>query len=119
MEDGKVVQTSDRNVSGEARLGAKVEYKGRKGVVLKLKDVSVYTVVFDDMDEKTMKRSSLRIKGIFIFWSILLNSRNTPFRRISYSGLSSSERPGAFRRQSNEQRADVFHDSIKLIYGRR
>merc|ERR1712210_127671 len=63
MEDGKVIQTSDRNVSGEARLGAKVEYKGRKGVVLKLKDVSVYTVVFDDMDEKTMKRSSLRIKG--------------------------------------------------------
>jgi hypothetical protein len=72
MEGGKVIQTSDRNVSGEARLGAKVEYKGRKGVVLKLKDVSVYTVVFDDMDEKTMKRSSLRIKGTFflIFWSI-------------------------------------------------
>ena len=63
MEDGKVLQTSDRHVTGEARLGAKVEYKGRKGVVLKLKDVSVYTVVFDDMDEKTMKRSSLRIKG--------------------------------------------------------
>jgi hypothetical protein len=67
MEGGKVIQTSDRNVSGEARLGAKVEYKGRKGVVLKLKDVSVYTVVFDDMDEKTMKRSSLRIKGTFFF----------------------------------------------------
>ena len=120
MESGKVITTSDRNVSGEARLGAKVEYKGSKGVVLKLKDVSVYTVVFDDMDEKTMKRSSLRIKGTFFyFWSIWLNSRNAAFRWISYSGLSSSERPWAFRRQSNEQRADVFHDSFKLFFGRR
>ena len=79
MEDGKIIQTSDRNVIGEARLGAKVEYKGRKGVVLKLKDVSVYTVVFDDMDEKTMKRSSLRIKGIFfILWSkeLVLGTRH-------------------------------------------
>ena len=43
--------------------GSKVSFHGKIGVIIRLKDVSVYTVVFDDGDEKTLKRGSLCIKG--------------------------------------------------------
>lgn len=37
------------------------------GVIIRLKDCSTYTVVFDDGDEKTLKRGSLCIKGKTIY----------------------------------------------------
>uniref|UniRef100_A0A3B3S8D1 AT-rich interaction domain 4B n=1 Tax=Paramormyrops kingsleyae TaxID=1676925 RepID=A0A3B3S8D1_9TELE len=49
-------------------VGASVEVKTQDGVyqeatITKLTDASLYTVVFDDGDEKTLRRSSLCLKG--------------------------------------------------------
>uniref|UniRef100_A0A8C5FM11 AT-rich interaction domain 4B n=1 Tax=Gadus morhua TaxID=8049 RepID=A0A8C5FM11_GADMO len=50
------------------QVGAVVEVKNQEGVyqeatINKLTDASIYTVVFDDGDEKTLRRSSLCLKG--------------------------------------------------------
>ncbi|KAK3553855.1 hypothetical protein QTP70_012687 [Hemibagrus guttatus] len=51
-----------------ASVGAVVEVKNQDGIyqeatINKLTDASLYTVVFDDGDEKTLRRSSLCLKG--------------------------------------------------------
>uniref|UniRef100_A0A3B3QRD0 Tudor domain-containing protein n=1 Tax=Paramormyrops kingsleyae TaxID=1676925 RepID=A0A3B3QRD0_9TELE len=50
------------------QVGAVVEVRNQDGTyqeatINKLTDASVYTVVFDDGDEKTLRRSSLCLKG--------------------------------------------------------
>ncbi|PWA29603.1 hypothetical protein CCH79_00007750 [Gambusia affinis] len=62
----QVVQ--DDQVKGPLRVGSTVEVKTSEGlsseaVISKLTDASLYTVVFDDGDEKTLRRSSLCLKG--------------------------------------------------------
>ncbi|KAG1973199.1 AT-rich interactive domain-containing protein 4A [Pimephales promelas] len=62
----QVVQ--DDQVKGPLRVGSTVEVKGPEGglseaVINKLTDASWYTVVFDDGDEKTLRRTSLCLKG--------------------------------------------------------
>ncbi|XP_058472263.1 AT-rich interactive domain-containing protein 4A [Solea solea] len=62
----QVVQ--DDQVKGPLRVGSSVEVKtnegvSSEGVITKLTDASLYTVVFDDGDEKTLRRTSLCLKG--------------------------------------------------------
>ncbi|KAM6973585.1 AT-rich interactive domain-containing protein 4A [Aplochiton taeniatus] len=62
----QVVQ--DDQVKGPLRVGSTVEVKtnegvSSEGVIGKLTDASWYTVVFDDGDEKTLRRTSLCLKG--------------------------------------------------------
>ncbi|KAJ8353553.1 hypothetical protein SKAU_G00211200 [Synaphobranchus kaupii] len=62
----QVVQ--DDQVKGPLRVGSTVEVKSTEGglsqaVICKLTDASWYTVVFDDGDEKTLRRTSLCLKG--------------------------------------------------------
>ena len=83
--DGKTIETPHKNLSGTIAMGEKVYFHGKMGCIIRVKlgfsrfsafcfrtfsvnrskDVSVYTVVFDDGDEKTLKRGSLCIKGKF------------------------------------------------------
>ncbi|TNM95695.1 hypothetical protein fugu_016778 [Takifugu bimaculatus] len=58
----------DDQVKGLLRVGTTVEVKTNEGlsseaVISKLTDASLYTVVFDDGDEKTLRRTSLCLKG--------------------------------------------------------
>ncbi|XP_061898469.1 AT-rich interactive domain-containing protein 4A isoform X2 [Entelurus aequoreus] len=58
----------DDQVKGPLRVGSIVEVKTNEGscseaVIGKLTDASLYTVVFDDGDEKTLRRTSLCLKG--------------------------------------------------------
>ncbi|KAK2826835.1 hypothetical protein Q5P01_021049 [Channa striata] len=62
----QVVQ--DDQVKGPLRVGSTVEVKTNEGlsseaIISKLTDASLYTVVFDDGDEKTLRRTSLCLKG--------------------------------------------------------
>ncbi|KAK5917524.1 hypothetical protein CgunFtcFv8_012407 [Champsocephalus gunnari] len=62
----QVVQ--DDQVKGALKVGSTVEVKTNEGlsseaVISKLTDASLYTVVFDDGDEKTLRRTSLCLKG--------------------------------------------------------
>ncbi|XP_061700681.1 AT-rich interactive domain-containing protein 4A isoform X2 [Syngnathoides biaculeatus] len=66
-ENGSQVVHDDQ-VKGTLRVGSTVEVKTSEGVcgeavISKLTDASLYTVVFDDGDEKTLRRSSLCLKG--------------------------------------------------------
>jgi len=63
FQDGKVIDTSHKNCVGNITSGGKVYFHSKMGVIIRLKDCSTYTVVFDDGDEKTLKRGSLCIKG--------------------------------------------------------
>lgn len=58
----------DDCVKGALKVGATVEAKTpdgqfMEGIITKLTDASVYTVVFDDGDERTLRRTSLCLKG--------------------------------------------------------
>ncbi|XP_021162824.2 AT-rich interactive domain-containing protein 4A [Fundulus heteroclitus] len=62
----QVVQ--DDQVKGPLRVGSTVEVRTSEGlcseaIISKLTDASLYTVVFDDGDEKTLRRTSLCLKG--------------------------------------------------------
>lgn len=62
------VTINDDCVKGSLKVGAVVEAKNpdgqfMEGVITKLTDASVYTVVFDDGDERTLRRTSLCLKG--------------------------------------------------------
>uniref|UniRef100_G3U2X9 AT-rich interactive domain-containing protein 4B n=1 Tax=Loxodonta africana TaxID=9785 RepID=G3U2X9_LOXAF len=66
--DSSTVEVQDDHVKGPLKVGAIVEVKNLDGayqeaVINKLTDASWYTVVFDDGDEKTLRRSSLCLKG--------------------------------------------------------
>ncbi|XP_030054008.1 AT-rich interactive domain-containing protein 4B isoform X2 [Microcaecilia unicolor] len=66
--DSSTVEIQDEHVKGPLKVGAVVEVKNSDGtcheaVINKLTDASWYTVVFDDGDEKTLRRSSLCLKG--------------------------------------------------------
>nr|XP_057914053.1 AT-rich interactive domain-containing protein 4B isoform X2 [Doryrhamphus excisus] len=61
-------EVHDESIKGPLKVGAIVEVKNQDGVyqeatINKLTDASIYTVVFDDGDEKTLRRSSLCLKG--------------------------------------------------------
>lgn len=61
--------TDDQIVTGAMKVGSVVEYKQAEsgqvmeGVVNKVNDNSTYTVVFDDGDERTLRRNQLCLKG--------------------------------------------------------
>ncbi|XP_056422963.1 AT-rich interactive domain-containing protein 4B isoform X2 [Hyla sarda] len=66
--DGTTLEVQDDYVKGPLKIGAVVEIKSPDGtyqeaIITKLTDASWYTVVFDDGDEKTLRRSSLCLKG--------------------------------------------------------
>lgn len=61
--DGRTVQTTSKNCQGHLAIGAQVTFQGLQATVVRLKDVSNYVVIFDDFDERTIKRGSLCIKG--------------------------------------------------------
>ncbi|XP_008845249.1 AT-rich interactive domain-containing protein 4B isoform X5 [Nannospalax galili] len=66
--DSSTVEVQDEHIKGPLKVGALVEVKSLDGayqeaVINKLTDASWYTVVFDDGDEKTLRRSSLCLKG--------------------------------------------------------
>ncbi|XP_068423619.1 AT-rich interactive domain-containing protein 4B isoform X2 [Clinocottus analis] len=66
--DLTTAEVHDENIKGPLKVGAVVEVKNQDGVyqeatINKLNDASIYTVVFDDGDEKTLRRSSLCLKG--------------------------------------------------------
>ncbi|XP_064173246.1 AT-rich interactive domain-containing protein 4B isoform X1 [Anguilla rostrata] len=61
-------EVHDEHIRGPLKVGATVEARNSDGayqeaVINKLTDASLYTVVFDDGDEKTLRRSSLCLKG--------------------------------------------------------
>ncbi|KAL4639892.1 AT-rich interactive domain-containing protein 4B isoform X2 [Arapaima gigas] len=67
-QDLSTVEIHDEYIRGPLKVGAAVEVKTQDGiyqeaVINKLTDASLYTVVFDDGDEKTLRRSSLCLKG--------------------------------------------------------
>ncbi|CAL8258140.1 unnamed protein product [Lota lota] len=66
--DLSTAEVHDEHIKGPLKVGAVVEVKNQEGVyqeatINKLTDASIYTVVFDDGDEKTLRRSSLCLKG--------------------------------------------------------
>ncbi|XP_072345415.1 AT-rich interactive domain-containing protein 4A isoform X2 [Scyliorhinus torazame] len=66
--DSSTQVVQDDQVKGPLRIGASVEVKGSDGsyqeaAINKLTDASWYTVVFDDGDERTLRRTSLCLKG--------------------------------------------------------
>ncbi|KAG7462837.1 hypothetical protein MATL_G00189020 [Megalops atlanticus] len=66
--DSSTGEVHDEHIRGPLKVGAVVEVKNSDGsykeaVINKLTDASLYTVVFDDGDEKTLRRSSLCLKG--------------------------------------------------------
>uniref|UniRef100_A0A8C3J9E9 AT-rich interactive domain-containing protein 4A n=1 Tax=Calidris pygmaea TaxID=425635 RepID=A0A8C3J9E9_9CHAR len=66
--DNSTQLVQDDQVKGPLRVGAVVETKMPDGsfqeaVISKLTDASWYTVVFDDGDERTLRRTSLCLKG--------------------------------------------------------
>ncbi|KAM9212753.1 LOW QUALITY PROTEIN: AT-rich interactive domain-containing protein 4B-like [Dugong dugon] len=68
--DSSPVEVQDDHIKGLLKVGAIVEVKNldsayREAVINKLTDASWYTVVSDDGDEKTLRRSSLCLKGHF------------------------------------------------------
>ncbi|XP_072283751.1 AT-rich interactive domain-containing protein 4A [Pyxicephalus adspersus] len=67
-QDSSTQLVQDDQVKGPLRVGATVEMKAPDGslqeaVISKLTDASWYTVVFDDGDERTLRRTSLCLKG--------------------------------------------------------
>ncbi|XP_053330279.1 AT-rich interactive domain-containing protein 4A [Spea bombifrons] len=67
-QDNSTQLLQDDQVKGPLRVGATVEMKTPDGafqeaVISKLTDASWYTVVFDDGDERTLRRTSLCLKG--------------------------------------------------------
>ncbi|XP_072533551.1 AT-rich interactive domain-containing protein 4B isoform X1 [Salminus brasiliensis] len=66
--DSSTAEVHDEHIRGTLKVGAVVEVKNQDGIyqeatINKLTDASLYTVVFDDGDEKTLRRSSLCLKG--------------------------------------------------------
>ncbi|XP_048387716.2 AT-rich interactive domain-containing protein 4B isoform X2 [Stegostoma tigrinum] len=66
--DSSTVEVQDDHIKGPLKVGAVVEVKNpdgtyQVGVINKLTDASWYTVVFDDGDERTLRRTSLCLKG--------------------------------------------------------
>ncbi|XP_036430642.1 AT-rich interactive domain-containing protein 4B isoform X3 [Colossoma macropomum] len=66
--DSSTAEVHDEHIRGTLKVGAVVEVKNQDGLyqeatINKLTDASLYTVVFDDGDEKTLRRSSLCLKG--------------------------------------------------------
>ncbi|XP_061914517.1 AT-rich interactive domain-containing protein 4B isoform X2 [Entelurus aequoreus] len=66
--DLSTAEVHDESIKGPLKVGAIVEVKNQDAVyqeatINKLTDASIYTVVFDDGDEKTLRRSSLCLKG--------------------------------------------------------
>ncbi|XP_075268453.1 AT-rich interactive domain-containing protein 4B isoform X4 [Opisthocomus hoazin] len=66
--DSSTMEVQDDHIKGPLKVGTVVEVKNPDGtyqeaVINKLTDASWYTVVFDDGDEKTLRRSSLCLKG--------------------------------------------------------
>ncbi|XP_077180092.1 AT-rich interactive domain-containing protein 4A [Paroedura picta] len=67
-QDNSMQLVQDDQVKGPLRVGAIVETKMPDGsfqeaIINKLTDASWYTVVFDDGDERTLRRTSLCLKG--------------------------------------------------------
>ncbi|KAM4690953.1 AT-rich interactive domain-containing protein 4A [Rhinophrynus dorsalis] len=67
-QDNSTQLVQDDQVKGPLRVGAMVEMKAPDGspqeaIISKLTDASWYTVVFDDGDERTLRRTSLCLKG--------------------------------------------------------
>lgn len=67
-QDSSTQMVQDDQVKGPLRVGATVEMKAPDGslqeaIISKLTDASWYTVVFDDGDERTLRRTSLCLKG--------------------------------------------------------
>ncbi|XP_057198926.1 AT-rich interactive domain-containing protein 4B isoform X3 [Triplophysa rosa] len=66
--DSFTAEVHDEHIRGVLKVGAVVEARNQDGIyqeaiINKLTDASLYTVVFDDGDEKTLRRSSLCLKG--------------------------------------------------------
>ncbi|XP_006891876.1 PREDICTED: AT-rich interactive domain-containing protein 4A [Elephantulus edwardii] len=67
-QDNTTQLVQDDQVKGPLRVGAIVETRTADGsfqeaIISKLTDASWYTVVFDDGDERTLRRTSLCLKG--------------------------------------------------------
>eukprot|EP00795_Rhopilema_esculentum_P002773 gene2773-996_t len=67
MKNGTSCIVNDDQVEGALKLNGTVKVKQENDVqeatIIKLTDNSLYTVVFDDGDEKTLRRTSLCLKG--------------------------------------------------------
>jgi hypothetical protein len=63
------IVVSDENIKGVLKVGQIVEARKTDtdeyqiAILMKIQDLSTYTVVFNDGDERTLKRSFLRFKG--------------------------------------------------------
>ncbi|CAE1155260.1 AT-rich interactive domain-containing protein 4A,AT-rich interactive domain-containing protein 4B [Acanthosepion pharaonis] len=120
------VMVTDDQIQGPLKVGASVVVnvsetnQVAEGVINKVNDCSMYTVVFDDGDERTLRRSQLCLKGEkhFVesetldhlplshpehFGTPVMQSKKGKRGRYSASGLSSSFRADYEEDSSSEE----------------
>lgn len=108
---------SDENIKGVLKIGQMIEARRSDNdeyqiaTLMKVQDLSTYTVVFNDGDEKTLKRSFLRFKGErhFLECETLNNSplthpehfSNPVKNQANNTGSSSSSSPVSVNSNNN------------------
>uniref|UniRef100_A0A3Q4I6E0 AT-rich interaction domain 4B n=1 Tax=Neolamprologus brichardi TaxID=32507 RepID=A0A3Q4I6E0_NEOBR len=112
--DLSTAEVHDENIKGPLKVGAVVEVKNQDGVyqeatINKLTDASIYTV-FDDGDEKTLRRSSLCLKGARHFAESETLDR-LPLTNPEHFGTPVIGKKGNRGRRSNPQEEELSSSS--------
>uniref|UniRef100_A0A3Q2XT18 AT-rich interaction domain 4B n=1 Tax=Hippocampus comes TaxID=109280 RepID=A0A3Q2XT18_HIPCM len=114
--DLSAAEVHDESIKGPLKVGAIVEVKNPDGVyqeatINKLTDASIYTV-FDDGDEKTLRRSSLCLKGARHFAESELQTLDRlPLTNPEHFGTPVIGKKGNRGRRSNPQEEDLSSSS--------
>uniref|UniRef100_A0A3Q0RD68 AT-rich interaction domain 4B n=1 Tax=Amphilophus citrinellus TaxID=61819 RepID=A0A3Q0RD68_AMPCI len=114
--DLSTAEVHDENIKGPLKVGAVVEVKNQDGVyqeatINKLTDASIYTV-FDDGDEKTLRRSSLCLKGARHFAESELQTLDRlPLTNPEHFGTPVIGKKGNRGRRSNPQEEELSSSS--------
>uniref|UniRef100_A0A3Q3AF57 AT-rich interaction domain 4B n=1 Tax=Kryptolebias marmoratus TaxID=37003 RepID=A0A3Q3AF57_KRYMA len=112
--DLSTAEVHDENIKGPLKVGVVVEVKNQDGVyqeatINKLTDASIYTV-FDDGDEKTLRRSSLCLKGARHFAESETLDR-LPLTNPEHFGTPVIGKKGNRGRRSNPQEEELSSSS--------
>uniref|UniRef100_A0A3B3ZB47 ARID domain-containing protein n=1 Tax=Periophthalmus magnuspinnatus TaxID=409849 RepID=A0A3B3ZB47_9GOBI len=112
--DLSTAEVHDDSIKGPLKVGVVVEVKNQDGVyqeatINKLTDASIYTV-FDDGDEKTLRRSSLCLKGARHFAESETLDR-LPLTNPEHFGTPVIGKKGNRGRRSNPQEEELSSSS--------
>eukprot|EP00794_Sanderia_malayensis_P020215 gene20215-22191_t len=116
LKNGATYIANDDNIDGLLRVNALVKVKHQEnnefvdGTILKLTDNSLYTVVFDDGDEKTLRRTSLCLKGERHFLEHE-NLDNQPLNNPENFGAPVSRRGDKSRKRTRLSSLNSFDDA--------